>query len=84
MSGIEHLQDINHGARPLARDPVVARAWGLERFAHYSSISRTLHACDAHTVAAVEDAITSFSRPFIDWAVHDLVRRGLPSPTTST
>jgi hypothetical protein len=77
MSGIEYLQDLNHGPRPLARDPVVARAWGLERFAHYSSVSRTLHACDLRTVAAVEDVITTFSQPFVDQAVHDLVRRGM-------
>jgi hypothetical protein len=78
MSGMEHLQDLNQGAHPLARDSVVARAWGLEGFVHYSSISRTLHACDARTVTAVEEAITSFSRPYIDRAVHELVRRGLP------
>jgi hypothetical protein len=78
MSGIEYLQDFNHGPRPLARDPVVARAWGLEGFAHYSSISRTLHASDEQTVAAVADAVTSFGRPFIDRTVHELVRRGVP------
>ena len=78
MSGMEHLQDLTHRPRPLTRDPVVARAWGLERFAHYSAVSRTLHACDARTVVAVEAAITTFSRPFVDRAVHDLVRRGLP------
>ncbi|MCC6192565.1 MAG: hypothetical protein IT318_26365 [Anaerolineales bacterium] len=78
MSGIEYLQDLNHGPHPLARDPVVARAWGLEGFAHYSSVSRTLHACDLRTVAAVEEVITTFSQPFVDQAVHDLVRRGRP------
>src|SRR5713101_5058354 len=44
MSGIEHLQDLTHRPRPLTSDPVVARAWGLEHFAHYSAVSRTLHA----------------------------------------
>ncbi|MCC7359739.1 MAG: hypothetical protein IT317_09690 [Anaerolineales bacterium] len=78
MSGIEHLQDLNHGPRPLVSDPVVARAWGLKRLVHYSSVSRSLHACDAHTVAAVEAAIARFSQPFVDQAVHELVRRGQP------
>lgn len=78
MSGIEHLQDFTHRPRPLTSDPVVARAWGLERFAHYSAVSRTLHACDPETVAAVEAAITHFSRPFIERAVHEQLRRGLP------
>jgi hypothetical protein len=77
MSGIEHLQDLNQQSRPLTCDPVVARAWGLERFAHYSAVSRSLHVCDTQTVAAVEAAITTFSQPFIDQAVHELVRRGL-------
>ncbi len=78
MSGIEHLQDLNHGPRPLAADELVARAWGLERLAHYSSVSRTLHACDAGSVTAVEEAIMAFSQPFVDQAVHELVRRSLP------
>ncbi len=78
MSGIEHLQDLTHRPRPLTSDPVVARAWGLEHFAHYSAVSRTLHACDTQTVAGIEAAITSFSQPFIGQAVHELVRRGLP------
>ena len=42
MSGIEHLQDLNAGPHPLMRDRCVAQAWGLEGFAHYSSVSRTL------------------------------------------
>ena len=78
MSGIEYLQDLSDGPRPLAKDATVARAWGLDRFAHYASVSRTLHACGAQTVAQVEGAINTFSRPFIDATVHELVRRGLP------
>lgn len=76
MSGIEHLQDLNHGPRPLAPDGVVARAWGLKGFAHYTTVGRTLTACNAQTVSAAEAAIAAFSRPFIDTTVHELVRRG--------
>lgn len=78
MSGIEHLQDLNAGPHPLARDRCVAQAWGLERFAHYSNVSRTLAAGDDQTVAAVEAAITTFSRPFIETTIHELLRRGQP------
>lgn len=42
MSGIEHLQDLNHGPRPLVPDGVVARAWGLDGFAHATSASNPL------------------------------------------
>lgn len=76
MSGIEHLEDLNDGPRPLVKDPVVAQAWGQIGFAHYSSVSRTLEACTDETVAAVEQAINEFSRPFVASVVHDLLRRG--------
>jgi len=76
MSGVEHLQDINDGPRPLAKDSVVAGAWGQPSFAHYSGVSRTLDACDEQTVAAVAQAINEFSRPFIATAVGDLLCRG--------
>ena len=76
MSGIEHLQDLNHGPRPLAPDAVVARAWGLDRFAHSTTVGRTLAACDTATVSAVEAAIAAFSRPFIEPTVQEVARRG--------
>ncbi len=78
MSGIEHLQDLNAGPHPLVHDRCVAQAWGLERFAHYSSVSRTLAVGDDQTVAAVEAAITTFSRPFVETTVHELLRCGQP------
>ncbi|MEP7358246.1 MAG: hypothetical protein ABI847_13455 [Anaerolineales bacterium] len=44
MSGIEHLQDLNYGPRPLETEAMVARAWGLAGFAHHASVGRTLTA----------------------------------------
>jgi hypothetical protein len=78
MSGLEHLADLNEGPHPVAKDSIVARAWGQPGFAHYSTVSRTLEACDTQTVSAVEQAINAFSRPFIDDVIHDLLRRGEP------
>lgn len=78
MSGIEYLQDLNAGPHPLVRDRLVAQAWGLERFAHSSSVSRTLAVGDDQTVAAVEAAITAFSHPFIEMTAQELLRRGQP------
>lgn len=78
VSGLEHLEDLNTGPRPLAKDPVVAQAWGQPGFAHYSSVSRTLDTCDDATVRAVEQAIEAFSRPFVSTTVQDLLRRGEP------
>lgn len=76
LSGMERLQDMSDGAQPVAKDEVVARAWGQAGFAHYSGVSRTLDACDEETVAAVEKVIAEFSQPFIATVVHDLLRRG--------
>jgi hypothetical protein len=78
MSGMEHLQDLNHGPRPLAKDLAVARTWGVEAFAHFTTVGRTLAACDEQTVAATEAAITAFSHPFVQATVHELLRRGQP------
>jgi hypothetical protein len=78
FSGIEYLSDLNDAPHPLAYDEQVACAWGLSGWAHYSSVSRTLSACDADTVAAVRQAIETFNQPFIRTAVHELVRRGQP------
>jgi len=78
VSGLEHLEDLNTGPRPLAKDQVVAHAWGQSGFAHYSSVSRTLDACDEATVTAVEQAIEAFSRPFLATTIQDLLRRGEP------
>ena len=78
MSGIEHLQDLNYGPRPLIRDSAVAQAWGLTSFAHFTTIGRTLARCDAQTVSATEEAITAFSRPFVHTSVRELLRRGQP------
>jgi hypothetical protein len=73
MSGIEYLADLNDGPHPIARDETVARAWSQTHFAHYSSVSRTLAACDEHSVRAVQDVIDTFSRPFIHQAVQELL-----------
>jgi hypothetical protein len=78
VSGLEHLEDLNTGPRPLAKDWVVAQAWGQPGFAHYSSVSRTLDTCDEATVTAVDQAIQAFSRPFVSTTVQDLLRRGEP------
>ena len=76
MSGIEYLSDLNDGPRPVAKDKVLAAAWGQSHFAHYSSVSRTLSACDAQTVEAIQQAIEAFSRPFVREAVQELLTAG--------
>lgn len=76
LAGIEYLRDLNDGPRPVAKDPLVAEAWGQAAWAHYSGVSRTLDACNAQTVHATQEAVEAFSQPFIDRAVSAELRRG--------
>lgn len=78
LAGIEYLRDLNDGPHPIAHDPLVAEAWGQAAWAHYSSVSRTLDACDAQTVRVAQEAVAAFSQPFIDRAVSAELRRGTP------
>ncbi len=76
MSGIEYLSDLNDGPHPVAKDDVLAAAWGHSHFAHYSSVSRTLSACDGQTVQAIQQAIEAFSQPFVRASVQELLTAG--------
>jgi len=71
LAGVEYLQDINLGPHPLIRDRAVALAWGQDRLAHYSAVSRTLETCEPETVAAVQAVLEAVSSPFIQQIVDD-------------
>jgi hypothetical protein len=74
LGGIDYLQDLNRGARPIARDATIARAWAQETFAHYSGVSRTLEAADEETLAAVMEVLGRVSRPFIQVVVLEAIK----------
>jgi hypothetical protein len=75
LGGIEYLQDLSLSDDPIAKDATVIEAWGQETFVHYSGVSRTLDAADEETLQAVVDVLQALSRPFIDVAVMETVRR---------
>lgn len=75
LGGMEYLQDLNLGARPIAIDPMVAQAWGQAIFAHYSGVSRTLDAADENTLVAVVEILRQVSQPFIQEAVLETLRK---------
>jgi hypothetical protein len=66
LSGCAYLQDISRGPHPLDQDQAVAEAWGQEKWADYSGVSRTLKASTDETVSSVEDALEKVSHPFIE------------------
>ncbi|MDQ5854143.1 MAG: hypothetical protein M3380_19160, partial [Chloroflexota bacterium] len=72
LSGMEYLTDLSGGPAPLVNDPAVALAWQVEPLAHASTVSRTLKACDAETVAQLRAALDVLGQPFLDQALTDL------------
>jgi hypothetical protein len=75
LGGIEYLQDLNLADNPIAKDPTVVEAWAQAIFVHYSGVSRTLDAADENTLAAVVEVLQAVSRPFIDAAVLEVIKK---------
>ena len=75
LGGIEYLQDLNLAENPIAKDPTIAEAWAQEIFVHYSGVSRTLDASDEETLAAIIEVLQAISRPFIEAAVMETLKR---------
>ena len=75
LGGIEYLQDLNLAGQPIAKDPTIVEAWAQEIFVHYSNVSRTLAASDEETLAAIIEVLQAISRPFIEAAVMETIKR---------
>jgi hypothetical protein len=75
LGGIDYLQELNLGSEPIATDPTLVEAWGQALFRHYSQVSRTLEVADEQTLAAVVEVIQTISRPFIQQAIMETIKR---------
>jgi hypothetical protein len=75
LAGIEYLQDLSLADNPIAKDPTMAEAWAQENFVHYSNVSRTLEASDEETLAAIIEVLQAISRPFIEAAVMETLKK---------
>jgi len=75
LGGIAYLQDINRESQPIAGDKALAKAWAQAVFAHYSGVSRTLDAADEGTLAEVIEVLREVSKPFIQEAVMETIRK---------
>jgi hypothetical protein len=75
LGGLEYLQDLNLADNPIAKDQTVVEAWAQAIFVHYSGVSRTLDAADENTLAAVVEVLRAVSRPFIDAAVLEVIKK---------
>ncbi len=75
LGGIEYLQDLSLAEQPIAKDSTIVKAWVQEIFVHYSNVSRTLEASDEETLVAIIEVLQSISRPFIEAAVMETIKR---------
>ena len=75
LGGIEYLQDLSLAENPIAKDPTIVEAWAQEIFVHYSGVSRTLDASDEETLAAIIEVLQEISRPFIEAAVMETLKK---------
>jgi hypothetical protein len=76
LTGLKHLQDISLAAHPLDKDQAVARAWGRDRWADYSGVSRTLSSltwAEAHQLVAV---LQEISQPFLEAECEQMIASG--------
>jgi hypothetical protein len=65
LSGIKHMQEISRSAHPLDLDAAVASAWGQEKWADYSGVSRTLSSLSWEEVHRLVGALDQVSQPFL-------------------
>jgi hypothetical protein len=73
LAGYEYLQDLNLGPHPLARDRAVRDTWDIQ-FRHYTTVSRVLYDVDEPTVEKVQAELEAIVQPYIDQAVHEVLR----------
>jgi hypothetical protein len=66
LSGAKYLQDISLAAHPLDKDVAVAQAWGQQRWADYTGMSRTLKKLTWSEVNALVEVLERVSQPMIE------------------
>jgi hypothetical protein len=76
LAGLPYAKDISKAASPLDQDQAVAKAWGVEGWADYSGVSRTLHTLTetqgAQYAAVLEGAI----HPWVEQEVQLALNQG--------
>lgn len=76
LAGLPYAKDMSKAASPLDQDQAVAKAWGVEGWADYSGVSRTLHTLTetqgAQYAAVLEGAI----QPWVEQEVQLALNQG--------
>lgn len=76
LAGLKHLQDISLAAHPLDKDQPVARAWGRDRWADYSGVSRTLSSLTWEEVHQLVAVLQEISQPFLEAECEQMLASG--------
>lgn len=66
LAGCEHLKDISRSAHPLDQDIAVAEAWGQEKWADYSGVSRTLASLSQNETDALIQAFNEIEQTYLE------------------
>lgn len=65
LGGCRYMKDLNHAAEPVVADKAVCKAWGVQKFAHFSTVCRTLKAFTAENVQELETALGAIMSPLL-------------------
>lgn len=76
LAGLKYLQDISLAAHPLDKDQPVARAWGREKWADYSGVSRTLSSLTWDEAQQLVAVLQEISQPFLEAECERLLASG--------
>jgi hypothetical protein len=72
LAGYEHLEDLNLGPHPLAKDQAVQDAWAIQ-FRHYTTVSRYLYELDESDTDRVQAELEAIVQPYIRSAAHEVL-----------
>ena len=72
LAGYEHLDGLNLGPHPLAKDQAVQDAWDIQ-FRHYTTVSRYLYELDELDTDRVQAELEAIMQPYIRSAAHEVL-----------
>jgi len=66
LAGLDHLQDLNQAAEPIAKDLAVAHAWQQAGWAHHRGISRTLKGLAQEQAQQIAQVLERLEQPILN------------------
>ena len=76
LAGVQYAKDISKATQPLDQDQAVAKAWGVDGWADYSGVSRTMHALTEEQGEQYAAIVDRAIQPWIDQEVQLALNQG--------